>query len=156
MPKKEDIVSLRRDLSALLWSGIPLQSSVDMLLWCERLTQHSRLIHARLVQPGRGIDMAPRGDFNLESLGHDYLHLETVGQEMMVIAQHATRISARTADAGMFVTLDVEGQRILFVLSAGIMGRWDWFMNPAEVPGVTMPFVTPCRVSDLYRQQAAN
>ena len=156
LPRKEDLVSLRRDLPGVFWSGLPLQPEVDMVMWVERLAEHSRLIHARLIRPGDVVDLSTRRDFNLEALGSDYLHLETIGQEMMVIARHITLVSACAGDPGATVVLKIAGQEVLFELSAGIMGRWDWLVNPNDVPmGIKMPFLAPCRLDQLFQQAAA-
>ncbi len=138
-PKKEDRVSLRADLpNSLLWSGLPLQPEVDMVLWMERLhiPSTSRIIRAALVKPGLQLPLQSFRDFNLEVLGGDYLHLETVGQEMMVVGQYVTGISAFAEPNKIRLLVKVADEELVFVGATGIVGRWDWLVNPAEHNGV--------------------
>lgn len=138
LPKKEDRVSLRADLpNSLLWSGLPLQPEVDMVLWMERLRipSTSRIIRAALVKPGLQLPLQSFRDFNLEALGDDYLHLETVGREMVVVGQYVTNIRAFAEPNKIKFLVNVADEELVFVGTTGIVGRWDWLVNPAEQDG---------------------
>lgn len=150
-------MSLRRDLpKSVTWSGIPLLPEVDMLFWLERLpgqTTTDRIVYAALVKPGLRLPLQPLRDFDLELLGSDCVRLETSNLEMVVIGNHVRRISAFAESKKIKFLVDVAGSVLTFVAGTGIMGRWDWLVNPAE--GTGLVYVQPVPVSQMLTQTAA-
>ncbi|MFA9262293.1 MAG: hypothetical protein ACEQSB_02970 [Undibacterium sp.] len=133
-------VSGLHDMGHAVWHGCPLRPAVDIFFWVERPPgdRNYRIINARLVRPEETpvvADWVGKGFFDLATLGSDYLNLETEVMEMMVIARHVTSLTIEMDDEGPGITLilALPGGEQRFRLNVGIVGRWDWFINPREV-----------------------
>lgn len=92
-------------------------------------------MQAVLVRPGLRLPLQPLCDFDLETLGNDCIRLETLGREMVVVGNHVRSISAFAEPTQVKFLIDIAGSEIDFVGVTGIMGRWDWLVNPAESEG---------------------
>lgn len=147
-------VSIRRDFPNLLCSGLLLLDDVDLLCRLERLSGTLRLVQARLVKPGLYLDLSPRRDLDLALLGNDYVNLETEGREMVVVACHFTRLSAEVDRANININIAVGNHELLFVGATGVVGRWDWLVDPKEVASRGVVTV-PQPIGSLIQQVAA-
>ncbi len=156
MNKIDAFVSLRRDMGHVLWSGLQLQPEVDIRFTMERIRTIDglRVIRAIMSRPGVVTNLDSRRDFDLSALGNDYDNLETPEAEMMVASNHVTDIRASVKDTGIELVLQLPEQPQVFWLAAGIEGRWDWFVNPRELPDVAAALSASRRVSDFQRQAA--
>ncbi len=133
-------VSVLRDMGHVVWSGCRLCPGVDISFWAEKLPgiKSHRHIRARLVRPEETpvvADWFSQQHFDLAMLGRDYLNLETEVMEMMVIARHVTNLAIVPDEEGPGVSLilTLPGSEQRFRLNVGIVGRWDWFINPREM-----------------------
>lgn len=129
-------VSLRKDLpKSVTWSGIPLQSGVDMMFWVEGRPEQgtTRIVRAVLIKSGLSLQLQPLRDFDLETLGSDFVHLETRGQETVVVGNYFRKIAAFAEPNRIRFLVDVAGTELIFVGITGIMGRWDWLVHPEDV-----------------------
>ncbi len=153
---QQTTVSLRNDLPKnVQWSGLSLQSNVDMVFWIERCSEQgtNRIVQAVLVRPGLRLPLQPLCDFDLEILGNDCVRLETLGREMVVVGNHVRSISAVAEPTQVKFLIDIAGSEIGFVGVTGIMGRWDWLVNPAESEGAI--YVQSAPISQVLAQAAA-
>lgn len=153
---KDPFISLRADMSHALWSGPQLQPEVDIRFHIEpiRSVDGLRIIRATMVRPGIVISLDPRREFDITALGSDYANLESRGAEMMVVSRHITDIRAAVKENGIELVMQLSEQPQVFWLAAGIEGRWDWFVNPREMPDVATALAASRRVSDFLQQAA--
>ncbi len=158
MNPKDHFVSLRRDMGRVIWSGLQLQPEVDIRFRIEQIglnrREGQRIIRCLLARPGITISLDPLREFSLSVLGSDYSNLETEEAEMVAVSQYVTGIRATVRDSGIELSMELPEQPQLFWLAAGIEGRWDWFVNPRELPDVAA-LMAARTVNELFRQAAA-
>lgn len=148
MNKDDSFVSLRRDMGHVLWSGLSLHQEVDVRFVMERRSS-TRLIRAYMTRPGHSIDLNTLRELSIAALSSDYANLETEGAEMMVVARHIGRARASVVENCIELVLELPEQPQHFLLNAGIEGRWDWFLNPRELPDPLVALSLSRRVGDM-------
>lgn len=158
VPRKEDLISLRRDMGHVLWSGLRLQDGVDIEFRIRRYGEHtiSRLISVKLVKGDRAVDLVTGGLFEMDALGADYTRLESLGAELAVISRLTDGIQASMDGTGVLLRVDIQGIDCRFMLYAEQEGRlfvdrFEWFVDPSEMVLGGVPIHQPHPVAQLFQ-----
>lgn len=125
-------VSLK-DLPRARWLGASLQPGVDVQFTVEKLGETYRRLCCQFEMP-HGAVLALHSDrkYDLEWLGKDYLNLENVDEEAVVIGMHFESIVAEFLegdDPGIKLSVSLPGGPIIFRALTGRTEARDWLVS---------------------------